>query len=203
MTGLDSVYRQDDGHVLIELNLSSVSQLFNSFDPAPFHEKEIDSYAEKYIVDVVSDFPRRTKFRIIVYLPDAFAGTKEAQDIPKAIRRHFEYRALIQNHKYRDRSVYGKFTIIVGLTFLAIAIIASNAVAEHFPDSPTAQLIATALMVAGWVAMWEPVTVHLYQLWPIIQQRRLYERISAMDIEVLAHSCSSSQENLRACLLKR
>jgi hypothetical protein len=33
--------------------------------------------------------------------------------------------------------------------------------------------------------MWEPVTVLLYQLWPIHQQKKIYERISTMEIEVL------------------
>jgi hypothetical protein len=50
-----------------------------------------------------------------------------------------------------------------------------------------AQLLADALLIIGWVAMWEPITVMLYQLWPIIQMKRIYERISTMDIEVLPY----------------
>lgn len=42
--------------ILIEIALYSVVQLFNVFDPAPFHEKEFDSAAEHYIVDTVRDF---------------------------------------------------------------------------------------------------------------------------------------------------
>ncbi len=40
MVDIESLYRKEDGKILIEIKLSSVLQLFNSFDPAPFHEKE-------------------------------------------------------------------------------------------------------------------------------------------------------------------
>ena len=33
--------------------------------------------------------------------------------------------------------------------------------------------------------MWEPVTVLLYELWPIIRSRKIYEKISTMEIEIL------------------
>ncbi|NMB78200.1 MAG: hypothetical protein GYA23_03815 [Methanomicrobiales archaeon] len=203
MYSIDSVYRKENGRILIELTLSSVDQLFHSFDPSPFHKKELDPEAERYIVDIVDDFSRETEFHIIIYLPEDIRNSAQAQKIPEAIRNHFQYRALMQNQLYKERSRYGKFTIIVGLVFLAIATLASHAVADHFPDSLPALLVAKALEVAGWVAMWEPVTVHLYQLWPIIKQRRIYEKIAGMEIDVLPQACSESQDSVNACLLKR
>ena len=203
MYSLDSVYRKEDGRVLIELTLSSIPQLFHTLDPSPFHQKELDPEAERYIVDIVDDFPRETPFRIIVYLPGDLADTKSATEIPQAIRNHFQYRALMQNQAYKERSRYGKFTVIVGLVFLAIATLASNAVSMYFVNSIPAQFGAKALEVAGWVAMWEPVTVHLYQLWPLVKQRRIYEKIAGLDIVVLPQSCSVSQDALRACLQRK
>ena len=168
MTSIDSLYRKEDGHILIEIKLPSILNLFNSFDPAPFYTKELDRDASDYIVGIVRDFPLKTQFRIIVYLPADALGTQEAQKIPEAIRNHFKYMVLVQG----------------GLTFLAIAMIASQAVADTFSNYPLARLFAIALEVAGWVAMWEPVTVHLYQLWPIIKERKIYEKISRMEVEV-------------------
>src|SRR6516164_10651945 len=36
----------------IEINLSRLTQLFNSLDPSPFHERDLDHDAEDYIVGV-------------------------------------------------------------------------------------------------------------------------------------------------------
>jgi len=197
MTTIDSLYREEDGRVLIEVNLSSVIQLFNTFDPAPFHEKELDINAESYIVDTVKDFPGKTPFKIVFYLPDKIFDTNEAMEIPKAIRAHFEYKTLTQRRKFRERYLYGQFTFIVGISFLAIATIASLAIDAYYGSYPAAHLIATILEVTGWVAMWEPVTVFLYQLWPIVKQRKIYEKISQTEIDIRPyHKVSSGAQEL-------
>ncbi|MEI7941167.1 MAG: hypothetical protein WCK27_31210, partial [Verrucomicrobiota bacterium] len=41
----------------IELNLQSLNQLFNTMDPSPFHEKDLDHDAEEFIVSWMREFP--------------------------------------------------------------------------------------------------------------------------------------------------
>lgn len=191
MASINSLYREEDGHILIEMKLSSVPQLFNSFDPAPFREKGLDSEAESYIVDTVRDFPSKTKFRIVIYLPDGLIGTKEAKQIPEAIKVHFEYLAATQKRKFRERYNFGKYALVIGLSFLAIATIASLAIDNYSSSYPIAHIVANVLVVTGWVAMWEPVTVFLFQLWPIIKERKVYENISRMDVDIRSYPDAS------------
>jgi len=33
--------------------------------------------------------------------------------------------------------------------------------------------------------MWEPITVLLYELWPIIRMKKVYRKISGMEIDIL------------------
>jgi hypothetical protein len=184
MADIESLYKKEDGKILIEIKLSSVLQLFNSFDPAPFHEKELDTAAEHYIVDTVKDFPKKTPFKIKIYLPPDIATTERAQKIPQAIHNHFEYRMLVTDRKFRERFRHGRGSLIIGLTFLTVALLSRSLVSQldnHF----LAQLLADALLIIGWASMWEPVTVLLYELWPIIQQKKIYEKISRMEIEVI------------------
>ena len=161
-------------------------QLFNSYDPAPFHEKELDTAAEHYIVDTIRDFPKKTAFRIIIYLPPDIASTERAQKIPQAIHNHFEYKMLVQDRKFRERFRHGRFTLLIGLSFLAIALFARQTI-SHINNLLYAQIFADALLIIGWAVMWEPITVLLYELWPIIQQKNTYEKISTMDIGVLPY----------------
>ena len=184
MADIESLYKKTDGKILIEIKLSSVMQLFNSFDPAPFHEKELDSAAEHYIVDTVKDFPKKTRFKIIIYLPPDIAGTERVQRIPEAIHNHFEYKVLVQDRKFRMRFRHGRFTLLIGLTFLAIALVARQEV-SRIHDPLFAQIFADALLIIGWAAMWEPVTVLLYELWPIIELKHTFQKISTMEIEIL------------------
>jgi hypothetical protein len=41
-----------------EVNLNRLSQLFNSFDPAPFHERDLDRDAEEYIIGSAEEISR-------------------------------------------------------------------------------------------------------------------------------------------------
>jgi len=184
MTEIESLYRKVDGKVLIEIKLSSVVQLFNTFDPAPFHAKELDFDAERYIVDIVKDFPTGTPCKIVIYLPPDLLATDRAKQIIPAIKNHFEYKMLVTDRKLRARFRYGRGALLIGLTFLFIALVARQLVAG-IGNHLLAVLITDALLIIGWVAMWEPVIVLLYQLWPIHQQKKIYERISTMEIEVL------------------
>ncbi len=187
MADIGSLYRKENGLTLIEIKLSSVMQLFNSFDPAPFHEKELDSAAEHYIVDTVKDFPVKTRFKIVIYLPADIAGTERALKIPQVIHNHFEYKMLVQDRKFRLRFRHGRLTLLIGLSFLTIALLARHYVSSY-SDVLAAQLFADALLIIGWAAMWEPITVLLYELWPIIRLKKVYERISRMEIAILPSS---------------
>ncbi|MDO9324655.1 MAG: hypothetical protein Q7T80_06815 [Methanoregula sp.] len=184
MADIESLHKKTDGMMLIEIKLSSIMQLFNSFDPAPFHEKELDTAAEHYIIDTVKDFPAKTKFRMVIYLPKELAGSEQAQKIRPAIQHHFEYRVMGADRKFRSHFRHGRSTMLIGLSFLTIALIARQMV-SHLNNQLIAQIFADALLIIGWAAMWEPVTVLLYELWPIIQTKNVYQKISEMEIDIV------------------
>src|SRR5438874_9208395 len=43
-----------------------------------------------------------------------------------------------------------------------------------------------SLTIAGWVAMWRPMQIYLYDWWPVRRRRRIYEKLSHMPVEVEA-----------------
>jgi hypothetical protein len=184
MSDIESMYHKDNGRILIEIKLSSIKQLFNSFDPAPFHEKELDIAAEHYIVDTVNDFPSKTQFKIRIHLPPELVPTEDVKHLIPAIHNHFQYKMMVTDRKFRARFRHGRGTMLIGLSFLTIALVARQMV-SNLNNHILATIFADALLIIGWAAMWEPVTVMLYELWPIIQLKKTYERISTMEIEIL------------------
>jgi hypothetical protein len=185
MAEMESIYRKKDGRILIEIQLSSIKQLFNSFDPSPFHEKELDANAEEYIVDMVDDFPLKTPFRLVIHIPAGASADERAQEIPTAVRAHFQYKAMEQELKFRARFRHGRWALLIGIVFVAIAMIVRQIVTAYLGSSHLlTQIISDSLLIIGWAAMWEPVTVLLYELWPILQQKKIYEKISRMEIDI-------------------
>jgi len=185
MAELESLYRKANGKILIEIDLTSVDQIFNSLDHAPFHEKELDPNAEEYIVDIVDDFPLKTPFHLIIYLPACVDCREQADKIPAAIRSHFRYRMMEQDLKFRARFRYGRWAFLVGILFVAGVMALRELIWNALGSSDLiSTIIVDIILIIAWAAMWEPVTVLLYELWPIIQQKKTYEKISKMEIEV-------------------
>ena len=188
MSDIESLYTKVDGKILIEIKLSSIMQLFNSFDPAPFHEKELDSDAEDYIIHTIKDFPAKTQFKIIIHLPPDLATTEKGRTLDQAVHNHFGYRMLVAERDFRQKFKFGRISLLIGLSFLAIALLARQIIPPHLSDQLLAQLFADALLIFGWAAMWEPITILLYELWPIVQMRNIYKNISVMEIEIIPSS---------------
>ena len=184
MTDIESLYKRRNGKVLIEIKISSLMQIFNTFDPAPFYEKELDWDAEKYIVDTVNDFPKKTEFIIVIHVPKDCGEKSECRQIPDAIRNHFRYKAIAEERRFRQKIRLGRINLAVALLFLVFCLGVSYEI-QLIGDGLFFTIIREVFTIAGWVAMWAPVTLFLYELYPIIQTRNLFDRISKIEIEMV------------------
>jgi len=64
-----------NGRIFIAIRLASTMQIFNSSDPAPFHENEPDSAAEHDRIGTVKGFQKKTPFKkIVISLPIDILG---------------------------------------------------------------------------------------------------------------------------------
>jgi hypothetical protein len=41
------------------------------------------------------------------------------------------------------------------------------------------------VVIGGWVALWHPLNIFLYDWWPIRAERRLFERLGEMQVQVV------------------
>jgi hypothetical protein len=77
----------------IEVRLSSIDQLFNTLDPSPFREKDLDKEVEEFIVSWARELPTDLPFTILVHLPEKQLARAEAKEVGPAITGFFGYSA--------------------------------------------------------------------------------------------------------------
>lgn len=182
MTAPQSRYRRVDGVNLIEITLSGVEQLFNTLDPSPFHEKDLDADAEDYIVGAARELPAHEPFKLILYLPAGRAEIPAASDLAASIRNYFEYRKQTAARDLRLLLRQGRTALAIGVTFLgACLLLREILIATH---GTIERVFAESLLIAGWVAMWRPLEIFLYEWWPLRGTGRVYAKLSAMEIEI-------------------
>src|SRR5436853_275542 len=78
----------------------------------------------------------------------------------------------------------GRTSLVIGLAFLSLCVTVANLASKTWGPGGVADIIREGLTVAGWVSMWRPMEVFLYAWWPIVGDRRLYDRLSRMPVRV-------------------
>jgi hypothetical protein len=185
---VETRYRREGETYLIEIKLSDLRQMFNSLDPAPFIDKDLDDDAEAYIVDSVREFHLKTPLKLVFYLPAPAAG-ESTQSLPDAVHNYFAYRADLARKEVNYTLRQGRGSLLIGLAFLFLCISLRQLVALTGYGT-VEQILDEGLLISGWVAMWRPMQIFLYDWWPIYLRRRVLEKIQHMPMEVrlLAHA---------------
>lgn len=165
----------------IELNLRDIHQLFNTIDPSPFQEKDLDREAEDFILSWAHEFPLHEPMDLIVHLQKMPEGQRAKRMISEAVHHYFAYRAQLTRFEFSQLMKLGRMSLLVGLAFLGICLL----LIQFIPRvGILSECIRQGLTIAGWVAMWKPMDIYLYQWWPLIRRRRVFEKLSSVPVEV-------------------
>ena len=183
------------GKPVIEIELNSLMQLFDSFDPAPFHEKELDPDAEEYIYNAVDEFPLKKPLEIMIHLPSAEVSAENEDSLKKAIKNHFSYKKLLTEIELRRLLYQGRRNLIIALVFLFLCLLTIQLLST-FEESLIKTLFSEGLLIIGWVAMWNPIDIFLYGWWPIVHKRNIYQKIIDMDVSI-GTGTQAGEKNIR------
>ena len=180
------------GCVLIEIYVRELGQLFNAMDPSPFREKDLDPNAEEFIVGWAREAPARARLGLLVHVDRSEDIAEGAVALKEAVHEFFAHRAAAARRRLRRVLRVGRTSLLIGLVFLATSIAGGQMLADALAEWTFARILTESLLIGGWVAMWRPLEVFLYDWWPIREEARLFDRLSAMPVR-LAHSTSARQ----------
>jgi hypothetical protein len=168
----------------IAIRVGAISNLFNSFDPSPFREKDFDADVEAFLVGWVRELPQGMPFTIGVYLPPAEAAKPEAARIAEAFAYYFGYRARIAEQDMRELFRIGRRSLAIGIVVLIACLAASRLAALFIPNAVAARVVEESLFIVGWVANWRPIEIYLYDWVPIRRRIQLFRRLATATVQV-------------------
>jgi hypothetical protein len=167
----------------IEIFVDKVEQLFNSMDPSPFQEKDLDDDAEEFITSWAQEYPRSASFVLVVHLSGSGGSSASPELLEKAVRNYFAYRAKLNKLEFNRLLKQGRASLLIGSLFLALCLTISHLISRE-SDITLLGLVRESLTIAGWVAMWRPMEIFLYEWWPLRQLGQVYEKLSRMPVEL-------------------
>jgi hypothetical protein len=168
---------------VIEVNLRDLSQLFNSMDPAPFHDKDLDADAEAFIESWALEYPLHTPLKLVVHLPAAPDGQEQEPLIRTAVENFFAHKADLAHRELTRLLRTGRLSLLIGILFLTLCL-ETGEILSRFAAGTAIDWVKEGLLIAGWVAMWRPMEIYLYGWWPVLRKVLTYAKLSRMSVEV-------------------
>ncbi|HYN59169.1 MAG TPA: hypothetical protein VET87_06400 [Rubrivivax sp.] len=169
---------------MLELYLADTRQLFNSMDPAPFRKRDLDPKAAEYIVDWAREAPKGQPLSLVVHLGQQAKGGDDGPILRDAVHDYFAGRAIATRKGLRQLFRIGRISLLIGLAFMGLMMLAGQAAYSLFSREAYAVLIKESLIISGWVALWRPAEIFLHEWWPILGEARLYDRLAVMPVSL-------------------
>jgi hypothetical protein len=169
---------------VIEIRVAELRQLFNAIDPSPFRERDLDPRAEEFIVGWATDLPMNKPWALVVHLDRGAGRADEAAILRESVHEYFAQRAVASKRALRELFRRGRISLVIALAFLTASIAVGDAVAAYLGETRVSEVIREGFLIGGWVAMWRPLEVFLYDWWPVRAEGSLLQRLSSMPIRI-------------------
>jgi hypothetical protein len=190
-------YRREGDHVIVDVAVKNSRQLFNERDPAPFRDRDLDENFANYVLSSVKEFPLKTKMKLRVVIRDETDQMVEQAILHEAIHSFFTYEAQVSQARLRQRLRVGRWFFFVGLFTLFVCISISRFLIQFETTSGFSSIAREGFVIIGWVAMWRPVEVFLYDWWPLREERLYLEKIAGMAVKVECGGLDSYQSSTK------
>lgn len=173
----------------VELRVAELSALFNSMDPTPFHHRDLDRDAVEFLENWALEFSQKSHFLINIHI-EKMPPDDPAPLLAEAIRNYFEYKSTLAKRTLRRLFREGRLSLLIGVGFLTLCLVGADALSA-FESNTFLRLLKESLLIGGWVAMWRPIQIFLYEWWPIVRKRRIYRNLGHAKIHVVQAEASA------------
>lgn len=168
----------------LALRVREIAQLFNSMDPTPFLNKDLDPEANTFIETWASGYPPGSRFHITIHLEQWPSDGDPTEMLTGAIHNHFSYKAERKRSALTHLMQQGRISMAIGIVFVSLCLIGADVIGSLGTNAGY-NIARESLTIVGWVAMWRPLQIFLYDWWPLRRQIRLYRRLSGAHIQVI------------------
>jgi hypothetical protein len=177
----------------VSIHVRNLAQMFNSLDPSPFWDRDLDRDAAEFIEEEFSEKLSAKTWHLHVYTQEG--GALEA-DLQAAVEHYYERLANSARYRLRNEMRRGQLALLGGLgIFLASMTIRSILAGLIHGGAP--RMLDEGLIIIAWLALWRPAEWLLYGWVPLYRKRGLYQRLAAIRVSVrmeAAHTESARNE---------
>ncbi|MGZ5278676.1 MAG: hypothetical protein ACXWC9_01965 [Pseudobdellovibrionaceae bacterium] len=176
-------YRHVEGKRWVEVRIKESQQLFDARDPAPFRERDLDDDFVEYIVSSAQEFSNSTPLKIVIYIESKGAKEIEKESIQEAIRSYFIYQTERQSIALKNFVRRANIYLAIGILILFTCLGVAQGLTTTDQPGP-AGILREGIVIFGWVSVWKPIELLLFDWFPLYEKLRLYRKISITELDI-------------------
>jgi hypothetical protein len=171
--------RRSGGSASVSIHVRDLAQLFNSLDPSPFWDRDLDRDAATFIEEEFSEKRSASVWHLNVHV---HGGEALADDLQKAIKNYYTRLAGSAQSQLREHMRLGELGLLGGMVIFILCMGVRQLLQgtlEHLPRA-----LDEGLIILAWLALWRPAEAVAYEWVPLYRKRRLFERLAAIRVSV-------------------
>ncbi len=176
-----SRYRLENGEPCVDVKIATREQLFDTRDPAPFRERDLDPDLSAYLLAAGEDLAGQDHLHVVFWLDHRDPAIEG--EIAEAYRAHFAglIEGMLRARARRRRT--GQVALLIAVILVVLLIAVAQFVAAAVPGS-VGQGLKEGLVISSWVVMWRPVEILIYDWIPARQERKVAMKLLDATIDV-------------------
>jgi hypothetical protein len=175
--------KENEGRLIaataIEIGVGDLAQLFDPLDPSPTHRRALAGNVASYILARAEAQRSQEPLCLVVHGPESLRT--HSAEIVQSIQEHFRLAHSRGQRRFARRMRIGGATLVGGLVVLALSIAMRRLLRSAYPGS-MADGIGEGLLILGWVAMWRPVHILLFEHWESHLDHAVLDRLARVQV---------------------
>lgn len=172
-------YRLENDRPCVDVSIPSIDRIFDTRDPAPFRQRDLDPDLVTYLVGASEDLSAQASLNVVFWLEQPCAPN----EIELAFRAHFEDEIERLTRRRRVQRRVGSIALAVAVVAIGLLLSLAGTVGD-LVGGRFGHALREALVISSWVLMWRPIDTLVYDGIPFRHERQTMRRLLAAVVDV-------------------
>jgi len=138
---------------------------------------------EEFIIEESEKLQRNSDFHITIQITEE--QSFNMKEISFIIHKHFKNKRDQSSYEIKKILRLGWRSLFIGFAFLIIMFLLTKTLMTFLPENPLMVTLRELFIILGWVALWRPAELLLYEWRPYKRNEKLFDRIAKCRVQVI------------------
>lgn len=162
----------------IPVRVTNYDDFFNPLDPSPAPARDLTPELVNYLDQCSTEIPHQYPLLVQLQVQNEQQSPKREDDCIASLRTFYQHNVFIVQAQAQRMRIRALRYLLVSFMCLAVAILGESWISTGFVGN----LLHEALLIGGWVFMWEAVTLNFIEMDSHTQEIIKFRRLIAAKV---------------------